>query len=370
MLQKLLNSNIKKYKSNIKKEEIKMKKRMLGFVLVGSMMLGFGIGTRAEEAEVNKTDESVTAVANEEVNKEKEEVSEPVKQVDPPKQVDQDVAAEKVIVKRKIESLNDTDAKDKVPGLLSRLEKAVTMEEVQAISNEADQLWADYALAIEVNSYKNTIRDLQKLNKITKEKADELIAKLDNAKTVQEAKDIFSEVAGLIDGNAFAEKKDKLISKVNELTKQGKLTKEQSDKFLGQIEASRYLAELEIIEAEVDKQVKLNETSGEGEFKEKYATIEASIKQYVEQNKLTKEQGDNFLAKLKKCQTIDELNALSNEIEKQVKDNEATKTTTTKPKSILPQTGEKQTMVTILIGLMIILGAGFVFFKKRQAKNN
>ncbi|MFY8331916.1 LPXTG cell wall anchor domain-containing protein [Vagococcus carniphilus] len=346
-----------------------MKKRMLGFVLVGSLMLGFGIGTRAEEAVVNKTDENVAAVVNEDVNKEEGETSEPVKQVDPPKQVDQDVAAQKMIAKRKIESLNDTDAKDKVPELLSRLEKAVTMEEVQAISSEADQLWADYALAIEVNSYKNTIRDLQKLNKITKEKADELIAKLDNAKTVQEAKDIFSEVAGLIDGNAFVEKRDKLTSKVNDLMKQGKLTKEQGDKFLGQIEVSRYSAELEIIEAEVDKQVKLNETSGEGSFKEKYAAIENSIKQYVEQNKLTKEQGDNFLAKLKKCQTIDELNALSNEIEKQVKDNEASKTTTTKPKSILPQTGEKQTIMSVVIGLVFLLGVGVVFFKKRQRKS-
>ena len=369
MLQKLLNSNKKKCKSNIKKEEIKMKKRMLGFVLVGSMVLGLGIGTKAEEAEVNKTDESVAAVANEDINKEEGETSEPVKQVDPPKQVDQDVAAQKMIVKQKVESLNDTNAKDKVPGLLSRLEKAVTMEEVQAISNEASQLWAEYALGIEVNSYKNTISDLQKLNKITKEKADELIAKLDNAKTSQAAKDIYSEVAGLVDGNVYIEKKDKLISKINELVKQGKLTKEQGNKFLGQIEDSGYVAELEIVEAEVDKQVKLNEKPAEDNFKEKYATIESSIKQYVEQNKLTKEQGDNFLAKLKKCQTIDELNALSNEIEKQVKDNEATKTTTTKPKSILPQTGEKQTIMSAVIGLVFLLGVGVVFFKKRQRKS-
>lgn len=343
---------------------------MLGFVLVGSLMLGFGIGARAEEAEVNKTDESVTAVANEDVNKEDGDTSEPVKQVDPPKQVDQDITTKKVEVKRQVESLNDTNAKDKVPGLLSRLEKAETMDEVQAISNEATQLWTDYALAIEVNSYKNTINDLQKLNKITKEKAEDLIAKLNNAKTSQEAKDIFSEVANLIDGNALVEKRDNLTSKVNELMKQGKLTKEQGNKFLGQIEVSRYVAELEIIEAEVDKQVELNKISGEGNFKEKYATIEAAIKQYVEQEKLTKEQGDNFLAKLKKCQTIDELNALWNEIEKQVKDNEAAKTTTTKPKSILPQTGEKQTVFTVVIGLMIVLGTGIVFFKKRQAKNN
>lgn len=369
MLQKLLNSNKKKCKSNIKKEEIKMKKRMLGFVLVSSLMLGFGIGAKAEEAAVNKTDESVAAVVNEDVNKEAGETSEPVKQVDPPKQVDQDVAAQKIEVKQKIESLYYTNATDKIPDLLNRLEKAVTMEEVQAISSEASQLWAEYALGIEVNSYKYTIRNLQRLNQITKEKEAELITKLDNAKTSQEAKDIYSEVAGLVDGNVYIEKKDKLISKINELVKQGKLTKEQGNKFLGQIEDSGYSAELEIVEAEVDKQVKLNETPAEDNFKEKYAAIESSIKQHVEQNKLTKEQGDNFLAKLKKCQTIDELNALLNEIEKQVKDNEATKTTTTKPKSILPQTGEKQTIMSVVIGLAFLLGVGIIFYKKNQRKS-
>ncbi|MFY8331073.1 LPXTG cell wall anchor domain-containing protein [Vagococcus carniphilus] len=89
---------------------------------------------------------------------------------------------------------------------------------------------------------------------------------------------------------------------------------------------------------------------------------------------MTKDQGDKFLAKLKTCQTIEELDALWNEVEKQVNDNATTNTKPAiKPAPVnpkLPQTGEKQTMVTVVIGLMIILGAGFVFFKKRQTKNN
>ncbi|WP_420512626.1 LPXTG cell wall anchor domain-containing protein [Vagococcus carniphilus] len=355
-----------------KKEGIVMGKRVISCLIVGMVALGLGGVVKAEGASVTKTETSVMKVEKKEPVRQDDssEVKEPEKQVDPTNSFD--VVGNKTNLKNKIDSLTYSITAEKKAELTARVEKLTTMEEVRAIEQELDKLIVEQNLQIEKDAISEVIKTFYKQGKLSKDESDKLLKRIAESKTVEEVDAIYGEVSHLVNPNALIERKEKLIKKIKELTNQGKLTKEQGDAFLKRVEAG-LLEEWDQIEVEVDKQVKDNEVTFLGAFKEKYTKVENGINQYIQQGKLTKDQGDKFLAKLKTCQTVEELDALWNEVEKQVNDNATTNTkpapkpTPVNPK--LPQTGENQTILTVVIGLMIILGAGIVFFKKRQAKN-
>lgn len=338
-----------------------MKKRVIGCFTVGMLVLGFANFVKAEEVQGAKTDESIMKVEK------KEKVEEPKKEVDSTDSVD--MVGRKEALKYNINKLTYSLSADKISELLGRVEKIGTVEELLAMEQEVDGVAKENGLKVEKDSYSEVIKNFYNQGKLTQEEKDKLLKRIADAKSIKEIEAIYNEISHLVNPDAITEKKEKLVAKVKELMNQGKLTKEQGDAFLKRVEASLLLEEWDQIEAEVDKQVKTNEELAGGVFKEKYTKIEKGINQYVEQGKLTKEQGDKFLAQLKNCQTVEALDALWSEVEKQAKDvTTSTKPETTKPSTgnpKLPQTGEKQTVVNTIIGLIAISGVGIVYFKKR-----
>lgn len=337
-----------------------MKKRVMGCFAVGMLVLGFSSFVRAEEVQGTKTNESIMKV--EEKGK-LEKAEEPKKEVDSTNTVD--MVGRKEALKYKIKNLSYSLSADKISELLGRVDKIATVDELIAMEQEIDRLGNENSLKVEKDSYSEVIKNFYNQGKLTQEEKDKLLKRIADAKTIKEIETIYNEISHLVNPNAITEKKEKLVAKIKELVNQGKLTKEQGDGFLKRVEASMLLEEWDQIEAEVDKQVKANEESAGEIFKEKYTKIEKGINQYVEQGKLTKEQGDKFLAQLKNCQTIEALDTLWNEVEKQLKDvTTNSKPSTNNPK--LPQTGEKSTIVNAVIGLLAISGVGIVYFRRNK----
>lgn len=358
-----------------RKRRIEMSKKILGGFLVSAILFGFGVAVRADDANANKTESSVAVTEQVDKNKnESENQSEPTKQVDPVKEVTAEVEAEKAKMREGINVYNVGELKNQAEQLLAKVEQATTMEELQGIYAEINKLGASYAASIARNNGINIVKDLQRLNKLTKAEADAYIERLEKAKTTDEIDVITQEFSKLINVDAYLKKKDELTKYIQSLMEQGKLTKEQTDKFLGQIENSRYLEELVNVELEVAKELEKNEGLTKEAFEESQKNLIIQIKKLVDEGKLTKEQGDTLIAKAEKSKTINDLTAIWEEAEKLVKDNQNGKKTTKEPatglQKILPQTGEKQTMINVFLGIIILVGGGFAFWKVKTTKSS
>lgn len=358
-----------------RKRRIEMSKKILGGFLVSAILFGFGVAVRADDANANKTESSVAVTEQVDKNKnESENQSEPTKQVDPVKEVTAEVEAEKAKMREGINVYNVGELKNQAEQLLAKVEQATTMEELQGIYAEINKLGASYAASIARNNGINIVKDLQRLNKLTKAEADAYIERLEKAKTTDEIDVITQEFSKLINVDAYLKKKDELTKYIQSLMEQGKLTKEQTDKLLGQIENSRYLEELVNVELEVAKELEKNEGLTKEAFEESQKNLIIQIKKLVDEGKLTKEQGDTLIAKAEKSKTINDLTAIWEEAEKLVKDNQNGKKTTKEPatglQKILPQTGEKQTMINVFLGIIILVGGGFAFWKVKTTKSS
>ncbi|MEG0256284.1 LPXTG cell wall anchor domain-containing protein [Vagococcus sp.] len=357
-----------------------MKKKMIGLALIGMVTFGVGMVVRAEGNEVTKAEDNVTKVEKQDEQEsakdvvEQEKPIEPVKQVDPVKEVSTEVEAEKARMREAIKSFSAGPLKEQGNQLLAKVEQATTMEELQGLEVELKNLGANYSALLARNNGIGIVKDLQRLNKLTKEEADAYIERLNKAKTTDEISNITAEFSKLINVDSYLKKKDELTKYVQSLMEQFKLTQEQGDKFLKNIEESRYLEELVAVELEVAKELEKNDELTKEAFETSQKSLIEKINKLVEEGKLTKEQGNNLIAKVQKSTTIQDLMAISGETDKLVKENEAGKKTTKEPatglQKILPQTGEKQTMINVILGIIILLGGGFAFWKVKHPKEN
>lgn len=352
-----------------------MNKKIFGGFLVSVIMFGLGVVVRADDTNVNKTESSMALTEQVDKNEnESDKQSEPTKQVDPVKEATAEVEAEKIRMREAIESFSAGQLKEQGNQLLAKVEQATTMEELQGLAVELNNLGANYSALLARNNGIGIVKELQRLSKLTKEEADAYIERLNKAKTTDEISEITAEFSNLIYVDAYLKKKDELTKYVQSLMEQFKITQDQGNHFLMKIGESRNLEELVAVELEVAKELEKNEGLTKEAFEESQKNLIIQIKKLIDEGKLTKEQGDALIAKAEKSKTITDLTAIWKEAEKLVKDNQNGKKTTKEPatglQKLLPQTGEKQTMINVFLGIIILIGGGFAFWRVKHPKEN
>jgi len=199
-----------------------------------------------------------------------------------------------------------------------------------------------------------------------------------------------------IESFSFSEKYINIKANINDWLKQGALNQDQANNFLDRLDKAKTIDELNALYSDISKQVELNKSLESFSFSEKYINIKANINDWLKQGALNQDQANNFLDRLDKAKTIDELNALYSDISKQVEANKtnipntneiSSKQTTTKEeipnsesgktsKTIksdteknnginnLPKTGEYKNNLWFITGMIILIIMGSLYCLK------
>lgn len=174
---------------------------------------------------------------------------------------------------------------------------------------------------------KELLDDLFNRNLITKEVKEEYIKRLDAAVSEEETIALGQEIARLemIENQAnpdLEKKKEETNQKIQELIDSKKLQSEFGADFIKRVDNSASVEEIDQIYLEVEKQVQLNEDLGHWAWAEHYINTKIVIEDHMKTGKLTQEQGQEFIARLEKTTKSDEIFEIQKDINKQIDENQ------------------------------------------------
>lgn len=338
-----------------------MKKKMLNLSIVAMVSLGVGAISFGEETKTEDSNVAEEQVVSEEITDKAEYA----------------LAITKSDIEFILKKMNTDQriSQEKLTDFLNRLSQVKTVNEATSILEEATRSTVG-TFDEQTYQLRERVNGLVEEGKFSKEEGNEFLKRIEACKTTEELNTVSMDIetkASLADWG-FDEYYINTKIVIEEYLKQGKLSQEQADGFMKKLDNCKTVEEMWNLQQDITTQVKFNEDMGQWSFSEKLINIKANINEYVKQGKLTKKQGEDFLAQVEVSKTAEELDGIWQAIEKQIAENEKGTQESTKKedkkvddKNKLPQTGESRTLIFTALGV-IILGIAGIYFVKRNKK--
>ncbi|MFW8053840.1 LPXTG cell wall anchor domain-containing protein [Vagococcus fluvialis] len=268
---------------------------------------------------------------------------------------------------------------------VNQLNAAKTEEEVKQITDKIyesnqDVIHYRWVFSERYINLKNNINLYQENGTITQKQAEKLLSELENAKTLEDIQKVNDAL------DAILNEEERAVTDNELFYAQLRLDVLYANKFLTQDQYDQLSKELKLVKTNLDladfyKSVELSSPDSKTfmtAYVEKYYGIQANIAASINNGSITQEQGDKLYAQLNAARTNEELDAVSKELDKLIKGTttETSKQTTSSTSdkkgnngaNTLPKTGETSNSKLITFGgiLLVGLGAGYLFFRKKQ----
>jgi len=202
--------------------------------------------------------------------------------------------------------------------------------------------------------------------------------------TLQSSSPQTTDTSSNSDVDELATVKSDISLKITDMINQGKLSQFQYEDLKTRIDKATTIDEVELVYSDANKLVKNNQDLYKGTFDEKVSNTKWQLKLLVDSGRLSQQQADDFIARIDKSTTIDELDTIWGDIQAAAKPisssssttesttdssqtSDSTKETTkAKDEKDLPKTGETKTNIVLsLTGLGSIILA-FTLLKKNK----
>ncbi|MFW7420722.1 LPXTG cell wall anchor domain-containing protein [Vagococcus fluvialis] len=261
--------------------------------------------------------------------------------------------------------------------LLNRLSQVTTREDAEAILDEAKKISDNYFLEMIKNDISFNIKKMYEDKLLTEKEMNDLLNRLSQVTTREEAEAILDEAKKISDNYFLEMTKNDISFNIKKMYEDKLLTEKEMNDFLNRLSQVTTREEAEAILSEAKKLSDSKELT-KGAFADKYINIKTQIELLIKNGDLTKEQGSSFLEKVEKAKTVEELDTIWQEVEKQVETNKKATTSSTeketkkdsKTTNQLPKTGESKINIGLVsIGFVLILSFVVIIFKSRKFNN-
>lgn len=168
---------------------------------------------------------------------------------------------------------------------------------------------------------------------------------------------------------------------VTAMINDGKLAQFQYEDLMTRLKNATTVSEAQLVLSDAKKLAQNNEDLYQSSFDEKVYNTKEQLKLLVQTGRLTQQQADDFIARIDKSTTIDDLDKLWGEIEttakKTTESSSSTESTTssttdtsktqesTKTNKDLPKTGEKTSNLALYLGTVTSFLAACALIKKK-----
>lgn len=190
-----------------------------------------------------------------------------------------------------------------------------------------------------------------------------------------------SETTTPSDSKELATVKSDVSLTVTAMINDGKLAQFQYEDLMTRLKNATTVSDAQLVLSDAKQLAKNNEDLYQGSFDEKVYNTKEQLKLLVQTGRLTQQQADDFIAKIDKSTTIDELDTIWSEIEgaakKATESSSSTESSTssstetsktkdsTKTKEDLPKTGEKTSNIALYLGAITSFIAACALMKKK-----
>ena len=319
-----------------------MQKKLL---LLGCLVLFGNIEVLAEEVQETVASEDISTIVEnkEEILQETVEIS-TEKDANTVAEINRNEKFLAVFLEEKIISQQEHD------DYVLKLSNAKTIEEVENVMTvfyENNQKAMSYRWAFDERylNLRNNIEGWQKQGKLTTEQANKFLQELDSARTLTDIQKVFEDVNAIVIGDKdktpVTEEEIKNAKRhLNILLVNSYITEETYTQLMEELNEVKTKYDLDIIY----DQIRVINPDAElfiWSFAESYLNIKSNISGSLDNGKITKEQADKLFAQLEEATTLEELDLVSKELDSLLNGTTETTTSEIKTEQKTQESGQK-----------------------------
>ena len=249
--------------------------------------------------------------------------------------------------------------------------------DIGVVKTEKTQSASEFNIETAKSEAISKIKDMYNSQMIPEEEMNNFLNRLNQAIEVDDIEVIVKEADTIISKNFLEMIKNDISFNIKKMYEDKLLTEKEMNDLLNRLSQVTTREEAEAILSEAKKLSDSRELT-KGAFADKYINIKTQIELLIKNGDLTEEQGSSFLEKVEKAKTVEELDTIWQEVEKQVETNKKATTSSTeketkkdsKTTNQLPKTGESKINIGLVsIGFVLILSFVVIIFKSRKFNN-